>query len=881
MDILAALAADPTLLPLWAVMLFAAGMYPIGMMFGCSPCCGECPCPAGTLPDTVTLNIDGFADGTTPSKWLCPLTFESCYGSGAEARVTAPGGNKDTDAGPITKIELLDGGSGYAQLGRVAPTLTITGSGTGATFTPTLSQSQDECGRDLWTIASIAVTGGTGYTDGESLTITAAEGDTQVESAAAKLSIGKSKPELTLPGNATGTVNTVANGNGTWSVSSVSVTDGGSGYEEGESIVFGKAADDVTLVNADAVAQVVHDEPQNVVFDIYTAGGSGAVLEPVWELTDTPGHLPAHFKVYKLASVNVINGGSGYADYESIFIDFLTGEDGAVEAPALIDTDVVAAGGVIQQIYVADEVTLEPGPAGLYRGSRTGELESVQINSGGSYYKDDPDARTVNVTSGGTFYREDASVPAYTNVTVGIAQIAPSDGAGAVITATVDDNPESEDFGKITGLTIGKETAYGKPELTLSAAGGAGGQLSVYYRKYTDAANAGYWGIAGVNVLNGGSGYTDNTAATVTLGPDDEARPGHVAPDIRIRANAAGVITDIEFASAPSGTPASHGAYRRVIDQIGGDGYLAYEWCESYLSGISVVLTREGCNYGKPDCGRSFSMQYRGPSTPPRVVIETDCKTFELEATENVTNCSEMSFTAADEEGRSVTVAAGGEAIATTCNDCTGHVIVNGVEVPIGPFFLSNAPGAAPWVLICADKSPVISGNKWWLTYAAAQAMYECRLGPEGPNGELPSHEIGIWLSVAVLGVANLSGPFPPYLGNSEQESEERLAEIMAAHGVLTVGDTRVIDPVFAPYNFISIGELGSGVPGVGIESRFCGPVRGEQCVGDEWQLFSVFDIDLPFEGLPYPRNEFPPCFDVLFAATRNFEKGNIQCGPI
>ena len=42
MDILAALASDPTALPLWAVLAFAASMYPVGMLFGCQSCCQVC-----------------------------------------------------------------------------------------------------------------------------------------------------------------------------------------------------------------------------------------------------------------------------------------------------------------------------------------------------------------------------------------------------------------------------------------------------------------------------------------------------------------------------------------------------------------------------------------------------------------------------------------------------------------------------------------------------------------------------------------------------------------------------------------------------------------------------------------------------------------------
>ena len=204
---------------------------------------------------------------------LALLSFSSNYGSGAAGRVAAPSGDPAIDKGPISEIEVSFSGSGYAVLGRVAPTLTLTGyaygGGTGATFTPTLTSTQDANGYDLWSLASVAVAGGTGYADFEPLTITVADGDTQVSLASAITFVDKSPATLTLSGTATATI--VLSGvsiyldNPYYTVGSVTVTSGGSGYTDGQALTFSTAAGDVTLVNATATAVVISGDQLHAV----------------------------------------------------------------------------------------------------------------------------------------------------------------------------------------------------------------------------------------------------------------------------------------------------------------------------------------------------------------------------------------------------------------------------------------------------------------------------------------------------------------------------------------------------------------------------------------------------------------------------------------
>ena len=454
---------DPLAALLGGLWLFAAGLFPVGFMLGssCSCHCGEVPCntcTVGELPETLTVAFSGLAQ-KVPAEDLVFLSFTSCYGSGATAKVTAPGGDPEDDRGPISKIELTDGGSGYAKLGRVAPALTISGgSGTGATFTPTLSSSQDACKLDVWSLASVAASGGTGYVSGETLTITASDGDTQVQAASAKLYLDRSEPTITLSGTATTTVQLADNGDNTWRIAGVTVTDGGSGWTQGAAITFNTDGADVTVFAATATARVVHDAPENAVLTIITTGGSGAVLEPVWELLPEVDWPAPNRKLYRLASVTVVNGGSGYADEDEIVLSFASSNDGTIleQVYSFVFGDPTGVGpnGEIEQVYVGDEGT----GGGEIVGSRTDSLHSVNITgfpSGGSYYKDDPGARRVTVTAGGSYYREDATAPPYVAaVTVGVEQVSPSEGTGAELSVVIDDDPESETFGEITAVNI-------------------------------------------------------------------------------------------------------------------------------------------------------------------------------------------------------------------------------------------------------------------------------------------------------------------------------------------------------------------------------------------------------------------------------------------
>lgn len=248
LELVAALAAvDPVAYPLLAILAASLAVMPVGILLPCSACCGSAPCElceTGALPETVTVTFSGLAD-QSPGPDLCSLEFSACFGAGASGRVTAPGGNHPADAGPISAVEITNPGSGYAKLGRVAPTITASGgSGSGASMSVSLSSDTDACGVDRWSVASISVSGGTGYHDGDAVTLTPAGGDTTAAAASATIHTTRVAPTLSASvTSGTGTGATLSYSTSTttdydgltvWTISGLTITAGGSGYVVGD-----------------------------------------------------------------------------------------------------------------------------------------------------------------------------------------------------------------------------------------------------------------------------------------------------------------------------------------------------------------------------------------------------------------------------------------------------------------------------------------------------------------------------------------------------------------------------------------------------------------------------------------------------------------------
>ena len=467
MDLLAIAAADPTVIPLWAAFLFAIGMYPVGMFFGCSTCCDPCVCSSGeSLPETITVTLNGFTDYS--KRQICTLSFSACYGSGGSGTVDSPGQSAPEsdpvdDRGPITAVSLADGGSGYAKLGRVAPTVTVSsvsGSGTGATFDVTLAQQQDSCGLDRWVVKSVSQTGGTGYANGDQLQFTVAAGDTVETAATAVFAPQYGEPTLSLSvSGGTGGVLTIdgynklsAGSDAYYGIGSVTVANGGSGYtDNAQATITLGTGDEKSPPSAtpDIRIRTEYRPPSDEwTLQQYENGepiptvGTGLVIS----LTLVPAYAGA--TDYEASAVTVVAGGSGHSVGESFTAAAVEG--GTVTEAALEITSVGSEGEVTGIALLF---------SGQFAGIDTGVIDRVEFGLGGwrGAYRKLLSSSGITVTNGGAYYREDASLPPYVaTVTVNINQgyNTPSAGTGAVITATVEDDPQSPDFGVITGLAV-------------------------------------------------------------------------------------------------------------------------------------------------------------------------------------------------------------------------------------------------------------------------------------------------------------------------------------------------------------------------------------------------------------------------------------------
>jgi hypothetical protein len=437
--------ADPAPFAAWAILLLALGMYPVGILLPSCCACGNAPCencPAGTLPDTVTVTFPAWDDEMLGAyRHRISISTITDWAAGAvrpSVRVN------ETVAGVITKIDILDGGSGYALIGRVAPTLTLSGGGgVGATFAPTLTSSGTPA---VWTLDSATASGGSGYVDGSSLTITAAAGDTTTTKASATV-VARSEPTITAtaPGGNGASLSVSLSQSGsppTWAVSGVSVSAGGTGYTNEGGVTFASAG--TTTVAAPAATVGTLEQASHAV-DASGAGGIGAAFSITYE---EDGEFPGYWYI---TNITVTNGGSGYSTGGTVLLKPNAGTrfglwpDGDASD---IELGYTLSGGAIASVSGYDNA--------VYYRDR-GIIQSVTVTDGGSVYANTGPAYGVTVTAGGSYHREDKTADPYVAALSSASTTVEDGGANSCtpsLTPVVDDDPYSATFGQVTSVTI-------------------------------------------------------------------------------------------------------------------------------------------------------------------------------------------------------------------------------------------------------------------------------------------------------------------------------------------------------------------------------------------------------------------------------------------
>lgn len=418
--------------------------------------CGQCGCSCGTLPYTTTVVFSGLDNRTHSAH--CALTFTSNFGCGAAAVGMSPGGCPDdepdcgaSNVGPLTAVLLTEGGHDYARVGRVEPTLTITAdSGTGATFTPTITPIDDTLAEQCrsYQLASVAVSGnGTGYEDGDPLLI---ETDgVVVTKAVAIVRTGRTEPTVTASvAGVTGAILAVtlsSNGDSpeTWGVASVSVTSAGTGgtWDGFLQAPVTFATGDTTVTAATATATANFTNP-GVYY--YGTNGSGSGFSATLTLTEETGDDGK--PQWSPSSISITNGGSGFAVGEWLEFQANGYDPGAgVRGVATYYVATVDDSGAVLTVTGPDVLSSEP-----FR--EISGIASIAIDTAGAYYNADITAASVEIIEPGEYYLEDPDAPiCVAEVTVDASGCGGDD---AEISVTIDDDPTSATYGQITDLTI-------------------------------------------------------------------------------------------------------------------------------------------------------------------------------------------------------------------------------------------------------------------------------------------------------------------------------------------------------------------------------------------------------------------------------------------
>lgn len=576
---------DPVSLPVVAAFVFSLTLYPLGLMLGssCSPCCdtpcGECE--TGKLPDTVTVTFDGYPDNGPPFNALA-VSFDACFGSGATATASAPAA--PNAAGAITGITVTNGGSGYAKLARVEPTVTADGTGgTGADITATITEDTDECGIPYWRVSELVVVdGGQDYTDNGEVVFTVAAGDTEQTSAFALVQTSRDEPELTIvPPEDSGTGATflvtledVGDLPDFWGISAITVTNGGTGYTDGQIPTVGLGDGDVEHAAASLTIRTVRDEPQ------LTLSGPADLTVNVVSLGGSP-------ETWEIDSITVNDGGSGYSDEQFLTV-ILGGDDVQVQFASLrIKT-------------VRDEPTLFA--QAQFSSSGTGAVLTVNLTQSGDVWV----VSSITVVDGGTGYTQGEyfSILPSVGQTVMFAEVTANVTNGVIDSLNIIDGGQYFlDTGVIDEVEVLSPGIFWRDTGVIGAIEILYGGL--YYKNLGD--------IESISLVNGGVYYREEATGTPYVA-DVTLTLNQIFPS-----DGAGATFTVTVDDDPDSP--TFGEITGVTVDDGGDGYLSQGLPSSYcmadhMNGRPIVLARRKF-FGSEFDNQFYACDYYGKICDP------------------------------------------------------------------------------------------------------------------------------------------------------------------------------------------------------------------------------------------------------------------------
>jgi hypothetical protein len=290
----------------------------------------------------------------------------------------------------------------------------------------------------------------------------------------------------------------------TWSVSSVAVTNGGTGYTGSPLLTFTPEQGAITV--SSAIAYVLLGRTQPTV----TASVPGAPGE-VLSVTLAEGvDFFSNQAYWYVESVAVTNGGSGHTNGAQVVFTVTDGQAeyvaaatittgveepsvsaavngtgaGATITPTITQSGnrwgvtaaaITAAGsGYSEWDYIeftSSDVTESAGYAYVTGVNATGGITALTIYSGGSYYRDSGIIESVQVNSGGSYFKSTGIIESvqvfeggayYKQTPTGTSEVdtptvsfrSNSATIAATATATVNGTVGSPTFGQITGITV-------------------------------------------------------------------------------------------------------------------------------------------------------------------------------------------------------------------------------------------------------------------------------------------------------------------------------------------------------------------------------------------------------------------------------------------